>query len=88
MSEILASEILDIRPCDFLCGDIENHGFLSLFPQNLEKMKKPVVVAFVVISGDKLVRVWEEFDYRIDIYGLMGYLLNIRKYITLNRLFP
>lgn len=88
MSEILASEILDIRKCNLLCGDVKNHGLLSLFPQNLEKMKKPIVVAFVVISGDKLVRVGEEFDYRIDTYGVMGYLLSIYKLIKLNSLLP
>lgn len=84
MSKILASEILDIRSCDFLGGHTKDCGLLSLFPQNLKKMKVPTVVALVVISSDKLVRVWDEFDYRIDIYGLMGYLLNICKFIKLN----
>lgn len=46
---------------------------LPLFPQNFEEMKEPIVVAFVIISGDKLVRVWDEFDYRIDTCGVMGH---------------
>lgn len=88
MSEILTSEILDIKPWDFLFGYIKNLGLLPLFSQNLEEMKEPIVVTFVIISGDKLVRVWGEFDYVIDTYGVMGHPLSIKKFIELNWLFP
>lgn len=83
MTDILTSEILDIKPCDFLFGYIKNLGLLLLFPQNLEEMKEPLVVAFVIIIGDKLVRVWDEFDYRIDICDIMGHPLSIQKFIEL-----
>lgn len=83
-SEILASEILGIKPCDFLFVYIKNLGLLPLCPQNLEEMKELILVAFVIISGDKLVRDWDEFDYRTDIYDLMMHLLNIQKLIELN----
>ena len=42
------------------------------------------MVAFVIISGDKLVRIWDEFDYRIDICDVMGHPLSIQKFIELN----
>lgn len=45
-------------------------------------MKEPIKVTFVVIDGDKSVRVWDEFDYRIDVCGVMDYILSICKVIN------
>ena len=42
------------------------------FPQNLEEIKELILVAIVVTSSDKLLRVWDELDYGIDICDVMG----------------
>ena len=45
--------------------------FSASFPQNLEEIKEPILVAFVATSSDKLLRLWDELEYGIDVCDVM-----------------
>lgn len=64
-SQLGTTEILDIISCDFLPGYIKILGFLPLFSYNLEEIKELIMVAFVVIGSDKLLKIWGELDCKI-----------------------
>jgi hypothetical protein len=58
----------DITPCNvFLWGCVKDLMFLPPFLHNVEEMKENTTAALSAIVGDVLPRVWDEFDYRINL---------------------
>lgn len=54
--------------CDFvLWGLIEDRVFVSLMPQDLVELREWVIGAFPTVTGDMLIPVQEEIEYRLDI---------------------
>lgn len=66
----MTTKVLDIKLCD-LCDYIKNLGLLLLSskPSGNEGTH---CGSFVVTSGDKLLRVWDKVEYRIDVCGVIG----------------
>jgi hypothetical protein len=58
----------DLTPCDFfLWGYVRDRVYVPPLPTNLPEVRCRIVVAVVTITPDMLTRVWEEFDYRVDV---------------------
>ena len=58
----------DLTPCDFfLWGYIKDCVYVSPLPQNLQELKRRIEEVATTVSEDMLQRVWQEFDYRVDI---------------------
>lgn len=58
----------DLTPCDFfLWGYIKDNVYVPPLPQTLEELKHRIEEVAATVSADMLKRVWQEFDYRVDI---------------------
>jgi hypothetical protein len=58
----------DLTPCDFfLCGYVKDRVYVPQIPTNLPEFRRRIVAAVATITPDTLTRVWEEFDYRVDV---------------------
>lgn len=58
----------DLTPCDFfLWGYIKDRVFVPPMPRDLQDLRQRITTAFATIDRDMLKRVWEEFDFRLDI---------------------
>lgn len=61
------TKILGIKLCLY-----QEPWVSASFPQNLEEIKELILAAFVATSSDKLLRVWDELDFGIDVCDVMG----------------
>jgi hypothetical protein len=52
----------DLTPCDFFLW-----VYVPPLPTNLPELRRRIVAAVATITPDMLTRVWEEFDYRVDV---------------------
>lgn len=51
----------------FLWGYVKGQVFVSPLPENIEDLKAPITLAVQTVTTDILHRVWEKFEYRLDI---------------------
>jgi hypothetical protein len=58
----------DLTPCDFvLLGYVKDKVFVPPVPVTLDDFKQRITTATAGVDEDMLMRVWQEFDYRVDI---------------------
>ncbi|KAJ4431719.1 hypothetical protein ANN_20321 [Periplaneta americana] len=58
----------DMTACNFfLWGYLKDRVFVPPLPRDLEELKTRIREAAATVTEDMLERVWEEFDYRLDI---------------------
>jgi hypothetical protein len=52
----------------FLRGCVKDKDFVPPVPVTLDDMKQWFTTATAAVDEDMLTRVWQEFDYRVDIF--------------------
>ena len=58
----------DLTPCDyFLWGYVKDKMFVPPQPVSMPDLKNRITAAVETITPDLLSRVWQEFDYRLDV---------------------
>ena len=58
----------DITPCDFfLWGFVKDSVYIPPLPMSLKELRDRITHALQTITADMLHRVWDEFDYRVDV---------------------
>jgi hypothetical protein len=58
----------DITPCDFfLWGHIKDLVYVPPFPRDVAELKERIREATATVDEAMLGRVWQEFDYRVDV---------------------
>jgi hypothetical protein len=59
----------NLTPWDFfLWGYVKGRVYVPQLPTNLPELRRRIVAAVAtIITPDMLTRVWEEFDYRVDV---------------------
>ena len=62
----------DLTPCDyFLWGYVTDKVSVPPQPVSIPDSKNRITVAVETITPDLLSRVWQEFDYRLDVCRVM-----------------
>jgi hypothetical protein len=57
----------DLTYCDsFLWGYVKDKVFVPPVPVTLDDLKQRITTATAGVDKDMLTRVWQEFDYRVD----------------------
>ena len=51
----------------FLWGYVKDRVYVPPLPADVEELKNRITVAIQTVSPDMLQRVWNEFDYRVDV---------------------
>ena len=73
----------DLTPCDFfLWGFVKEAVYVPSLPTTLDDLKNRITTAVNSVTQDILLRVWNEFSYRLDVTraaGGRGGTLNIYK---------
>jgi hypothetical protein len=63
----------DLAMCDlFLWGFIKDCVFVPPLPATLVDLRTRITAVVTVIDHDTLQRVWQELDYRLDVYRVMS----------------
>jgi len=58
----------DLTPCDFfLWGFVKDSVYVPALPMSLKELRARITNALRTITADMLHRVWDEFDYRVDV---------------------
>jgi len=58
----------DLTPCDFfLCGFIKEAVYVPSLTTTLDDLKNRITIAVNSVTHDILLRVWNEFSYRLDV---------------------
>jgi len=58
----------DLTPCDFfLWGFVKDSVYIPPLPMSLKELRDRITHALQTITADRLHRVWDEFDYRLDV---------------------
>ena len=58
----------DLTPCYFfLCGFVKDSVYVPPLPNSLKELRDRITHAMQTITADMLHRVWDEFDYRVDV---------------------
>jgi hypothetical protein len=59
----------DLTPCDYLLwGFVKYKVFVPPQPVNIPDLKNTIEGAAATITPDLLISVWQELDYRLDVY--------------------
>jgi hypothetical protein len=59
----------DLTPCDFfLWGYVKYTVFVPPLPIDIDDLKRRITEVVAAVTCDILRRVWEELDYRFDIF--------------------
>ena len=59
----------DLILCEFfLWSYVKDHVFVPLMPLHLVELRQRIEHAVAGIDHQMLIRVWQELDYRIDVY--------------------
>ena len=71
----------DLTPCDFfLWGFVKEAVYVQSLPTTLDDLKNRITTAVNSVTQDILLRVWNEFSYRLDVTRAAGWgTLNIYK---------
>jgi len=63
----------DITPCDFfLWGFVKESVYVPSLPTTLDDLKNHITTAVNSVTQDVLLRVWNEFSYRLDVTRAAG----------------
>jgi hypothetical protein len=58
----------DLTPCDFfLWGFVKDSVYVPPLPTSIHEIRYRITHALQAITADMLHRVWDEFDYRVDV---------------------
>jgi len=58
----------DLTPCDFfLWGFVNDSVYVPPLPMSLQELRDRITHALQTITADMINRVWDEFDYRVDL---------------------
>ena len=58
----------DLTQCDFfLWGFVKDRVYVPPLPMSLKELRDRITHALQTITADMLHRVWDEFDYRVDV---------------------
>jgi len=58
----------DLTPCDFfLWAFVKDSVYVPPLPTSLNELRDPITHVLQTITADMLHRVWDEFDYRVDV---------------------
>ena len=58
----------DLTPCDFfLWGFVKDSVYVPPLPMSPKELRNPITRALQTITADMLHRVWDEYDYRVDV---------------------
>ncbi|GFG34239.1 hypothetical protein Cfor_10687 [Coptotermes formosanus] len=58
----------DLTPCGFfLWGFVKDSVYVPPLPMSLKELRDRITHALQTITADMLHRVWDEFDYRVDV---------------------
>ena len=58
----------DLTPCDFfLWGFVKDIVYVPPLPMSLKELRDRITHTLQTITADMLHRVWDEFDYRVDV---------------------
>jgi hypothetical protein len=58
----------DLTPCDFfLWGFVKDSVYVPPLPTSIHEIRDRITHALQAIAADMLHRVWDEFDYRVDV---------------------
>ena len=58
----------DLTPGDFfLWGFVKDSVYVPPLPMSLKELRDLITHALQTITADRLHRVWDEFDYRVDV---------------------
>jgi hypothetical protein len=58
----------DLTSCDFfLWGFVKDSVYIPPLPKTIHKIRDRITHALLAITEDMLHRVWDEFDYRVDV---------------------
>ena len=58
----------DLTPCHFfLCGFVKDSVYVPPLPMSLNELRDWIKHALQTITADMLHRVWDEFDYHVDV---------------------
>jgi hypothetical protein len=58
----------DLTPCDFfLWGFVKDSVYVPPLPTSIQERRARISHALEAITADMLHRVWDEFDYRVDV---------------------
>ena len=61
----------DLTPCDFsFWGFVKDTVFVAPLPGNLQDLHNRIAATVALVDRDMLTRVWNEMDYRIDVYRI------------------
>jgi hypothetical protein len=61
-------QICDLTSCDFfLWGFVKDRVYVPSLPMSLKELRDRITHALQTITADMLHRVWDEFDYRVDV---------------------
>ena len=62
----------DLSPAIFSLGICEDLGLCPPLPANVNELKQRITIALETVTEDVLHRVWEELDYRLDVFRVTG----------------
>ena len=64
----------------FLWGFVKDTVFVPPLPANLQDLRSRITAAVALVDRDMLIRVWNEMDYRIDVYRItkVGHIEQLR----------
>jgi hypothetical protein len=63
-----ATPFADQKPCDlFLWAFVKDSVYVPPLPMSLKELRDRITQALQTITADMLHRVWDEFDYRLDV---------------------
>ena len=72
-ASILDPKPPDLTPCDFfLWGSVKESVYVPDLPTNLDDLKNHITTAVNSVTQDILLRVWNEFSYRLDVTRAAG----------------
>ena len=58
----------DLTPCNFfLWGFVKDNVYVSPLPMSLNELRDRITHALQTVTAYMLHRVWDEFDYRVDV---------------------
>jgi hypothetical protein len=57
----------DLTPCDFLWGFVKEAVYVPPLPTILDDLKNRIRAAVKSVTLENLLRVWDEFSYRLDV---------------------
>ena len=57
----------DLTPCHFFFWGLWRALFVPPLPYNLQDLRSRITATVALAGRDKLTRVWNEMDYRIDV---------------------